>query len=86
MKCAGGGEGSYELSCALPVHVIKLSAFRSTMRSSFLAQKCNRPYFFFLFLFVFYFSNFCGNTELTCSQVLYITTSVCFKEINCYDT
>lgn len=28
MKCAGGGDSKYELSSALLVHVIKLSAFR----------------------------------------------------------
>lgn len=33
MKCAGGGDRKYELSGAPPVHVIKMSAFESTMES-----------------------------------------------------
>lgn len=40
----------------------------------------------YFFIFVFYFSNIYVNIELICSLVLYITTSVCFKEINCDDT
>lgn len=33
MKCAGGGDSKYELSSALLVHVIKMSAFKSAMES-----------------------------------------------------
>lgn len=33
MKCVGGGDSKYELSSALLVHVIKLSAFKSTVQS-----------------------------------------------------
>lgn len=51
MKCAGGGDSKYELSGALLVHVIKLSAFRKHHGKLISGPETQTPINMFYFIY-----------------------------------